>query len=294
MSTPTFSAVAELFKPITWFPPMWAFACGVIASGVPMGDKWLLAAVGMALAGPFVCATSQAVNDWFDRHVDAINEPQRPIPSGRIPGRWGLYLAIGWTAVSLLVASTLGVWGFCAALLGLALAWAYSAPPIRLKRNGWWGNAACGLSYEGIAWATGAAVMAGGAMPESRSLLLAALYSLGTHGIMTLNDFKAVAGDRQMGIRSLPVQLGEQRAARVACWTMSLPQVAVVALLLDWQCPWHALGVALLLVGQWMLMVRFLADVRGRALWYSGFGVPLFVTGMMVSAFALRYQGLAT
>ena len=294
MSTPTFSAVAELFKPITWFPPMWAFACGVIASGVPMGDKWLLAAVGMALAGPFVCATSQAVNDWFDRHVDAINEPQRPIPSGRMPGRWGLYLAIGWTAVSLLVASTLGVWGFGAALLGLALAWAYSAPPIRLKRNGWWGNAACGISYEGIAWATGAAVMAGGAMPEARSLLLAALYSLGTHGIMTLNDFKAVAGDRQMGIRSLPVQLGEQRAARVACWTMSLPQVAVVALLLDWQCPWHALGVALLLIGQWVLMVRFLADVRGRALWYSGFGVPLFVAGMMVSAFALRQQGLAS
>jgi chlorophyll synthase len=293
-SRPELSAVAELLKPVTWFPPMWAFACGVIASGVPMGDKWLLAAVGMALAGPFVCATSQAVNDWFDRHVDAINEPQRPIPSGRMPGRWGLYLAIGWTAVSLLVASTLGVWGFCAALLGLALAWAYSAPPIRLKRNGWWGNAACGVSYEGIAWATGAAVMAGGAMPEARSLLLAALYSLGTHGIMTLNDFKAVAGDRQMGIRSLPVQLGEQRAARVACWTMSLPQVAVVALLLNWQCPWHALGVALLLIGQWMLMLRFLADVRGRALWYSGFGVPLFVAGMMVSAFALRQQGLAS
>jgi chlorophyll synthase len=35
-------------------------------------------------------------------------------------------------------------------------------------------------------------------------------------------------------------------------------------------------------------MARFLADVRGKALWYSGFGVPLFVAGMMVSAFALR------
>ena len=293
MSIPTFSAIAELFKPITWFPPMWAFACGVVASGVPMGDKWLLAILGMALAGPFVCATSQAVNDWFDRHVDAINEPQRPIPSGRMPGRWGLYLAIGWTAVSLLVASALGVWGFCAALLGLALAWAYSAPPIRLKQNGWWGNAACGISYEGIAWATGAAVMAGGALPEMRSLLLAALYSLGTHGIMTLNDFKAVAGDRQMGIRSLPVQLGEHRAARVACWTMSLPQIAVIALLLGWQRPFHALGVTLLLLLQWVLMARFLADVRGRALWYSGFGVPLFVAGMMVSALALRNMGLA-
>ncbi len=289
MSRPALSAITELFKPITWFPPMWAFACGVVASGVPLaGGNWLLALVGIALAGPFVCATSQAVNDWFDRHVDAINEPHRPIPSGRMPGRWGLYIAIAWTAVSLAVAMLLGPWGFGAAALGLVLAWAYSAPPLRLKQNGWWGNAACGISYEGIAWATGAAVMAGGSLPEARSLALAALYSLGTHGIMTLNDFKSVEGDRRMGIRSLPVQLGEQRAARVACWTMALSQVGVIMLLLVWGQPAHALGVVALLAAQAVLMARFLADVRGKALWYSGFGVPLFVAGMMVSAFALR------
>ena len=295
MARPALSAITELFKPITWFPPMWAFACGVVASGVPLqGANWLLALVGIALAGPFVCATSQAVNDWFDRHVDAINEPHRPIPSGRMPGRWGLYIAIAWTGVSLAVALLLGPWGFGAAALGLLLAWAYSAPPLRLKQNGWWGNAACGISYEGIAWATGAAVMAGGSLPEARSLALAALYSLGTHGIMTLNDFKSVDGDRRMGIRSLPVQLGEQRAARVACWTMALSQVGVIALLLAWGRPGHAMGVVALLAAQAVLMARFLADVRGRALWYSGFGVPLFVAGMMVSAFALRGLGAAT
>ena len=90
---------------------MWAFACGVVASGVPMDGKWLLVLIGVALAGPFVCATSQAVNDWFDRHVDAINEPHRPIPSGRMPGHWGLIIAIIWTLVSLAVASLLGPWG---------------------------------------------------------------------------------------------------------------------------------------------------------------------------------------
>lgn len=288
MQLPALSAVTELFKPITWFPPMWAFACGVVASGVSMDGRWLLAVVGVALAGPLVCATSQAVNDWYDRHVDAINEPQRPIPSGRIPGQWGLYLAIAWTGVSLAVATVLGPWGFGAAALGLLLAWAYSAPPMRLKENGWWGNAACGISYEGIAWITGAAVMAGGAMPGGESLVLAALYSAGTHGIMTLNDFKAVAGDRQMGVRSLPVQLGVQGAARVACWFMAVPQVVVIALLLAWGQPWHAAGVAGLLAAQAVMMRRFLADPTPRALWYSGFGVPLFVSGMMVSAFALR------
>jgi chlorophyll synthase len=89
MARPSISAVAELLKPITWFPPMWAFACGAISSGVSPDGQWPIIITGIVLAGPMVCATSQAVNDWFDRHVDAINEPQRPIPSGRIPGRWG-------------------------------------------------------------------------------------------------------------------------------------------------------------------------------------------------------------
>ena len=291
MNRPSLSAVAELLKPITWFPPMWAFACGVVASGVALQEQWLLIVIGVALAGPLVCATSQAANDWYDRHVDAINEPNRPIPSGRIPGRWGLYIAIFWTVLSLVVATQLGPWGFGAAVAGLALAWAYSAPPLRLKLNGWWGNAACGLSYEGLAWVTGAAVMVGGAMPGWRSLLLALLYSIGAHGIMTLNDFKAIEGDRQMGVRSLPVQLGVQGAARTACVTMLAPQAVVLLMLLDWGAPWHALAIGGLMGGQVLLMRHFLAQPRERALMYSGFGVPLFVAGMMVSAFALRQVG---
>ena len=284
---PKVSAVAELLKPITWFPPMWAFACGAVASGVSADGRLWLVVAGVVLAGPLVCATSQAVNDWFDREVDAINEPQRPIPSGRMPGRSGLYVAIVWTLLSLAAASALGAWVFAAAVFGLALAWAYSAPPFRLKQNGWWGNAACGLCYEGLAWITGAAVMAGGA-PSLRSLLLAALYSAGAHGIMTLNDFKSIDGDKHMGIGSLPVRLGPQRAAQVACWIMAVPQLAVIALLLDWGQALHAAGIAGLLAVQLLMMRRFLAQPIQRALWYSGFGVPLYVSGMLVAAFALR------
>jgi chlorophyll synthase len=291
MARPSLSAVAELLKPITWFPPVWAFACGVVASGVTLDGQWVLIGVGVLLAGPMVCATSQAVNDWFDRHVDAINEPQRPIPSGRMPGRWGLYIALLWTLLSLLVATALGPWGFGAAIAGLVLAWAYSAPPLRLKNNGWLGNAACGLSYEGLAWVTGAAVMAGGAMPGASSLLLALLYSIAAHGIMTLNDFKSVEGDRQMGVRSLPVRLGVQGAARTACWVMVVPQLLVILLLLEWQRSLHALAVLLLVLGQLKLMQRFVASPAERALQLSAFSVPLLVAGMMVAAFARRGLG---
>ena len=58
---------------------------------------------GIFLAGPVVCGMSQAANDWCDRHVDAINEPNRPIPSGRMPERWGLGIAIAMSILSLLI-----------------------------------------------------------------------------------------------------------------------------------------------------------------------------------------------
>ncbi len=291
MTLPQPGAVAQLLKPITWFPPMWAFACGVVASGQGLSNQIWMIVLGLVLTGPLVCASSQAVNDWFDRHVDAINEPQRPIPSGRMPGRWGLYIAILWTGLSVLWSWQLGIWGFYATLLGLALSWAYSAPPFRLKSNGWWGNAACALSYEGLAWITGAAVMLGGAFPDSHSLVLALLYSLGAHGIMTLNDFKSVQGDARMGVRSLPVQLGVGRAALVACLMMQVPQWAVVAYLMQLELPWHALGVLALSLAQVPLMQRFVAQPVERALSLSAFGVPLYVSGMMVSAWGLRSLG---
>jgi chlorophyll/bacteriochlorophyll a synthase len=288
---PAPSAVLELLKPITWFPPMWAFACGVVSSGVSVSAHWPIALVGVILAGPLVCAMSQAINDWYDREVDAINEPHRPIPSGRIPGKWGLYIAIIWTGLSLAVAATLGQWVLISAAIGLFLAWAYSAPPLRLKQNGWLGNAACGFSYEGLAWVTGAAAMLGGALPPMPVLLLALLYSVGAHGIMTLNDFKSIKGDRQMGINSLPVLLGAEGAAKAACIFMALPQVVVFGLLLFWGASIPAAIVALLLVVQLFMMVRFTAQPVEKALWYSGFGVPLFVFGMMASAVAVRGIG---
>jgi chlorophyll synthase len=290
MAAPSVPAVVELLKPITWFAPMWAFGCGVVSSGTAFADRWPTVLAGILLCGPLVCATSQAANDWFDRHVDAINEPGRPIPSGRVPGRWGLYIAMLWTGLSLAIAVPLGSFVLGATAVGLALAWAYSAPPLRLKQNGWWGNAAVGLCYEGLPWLVGAAVMAGTA-PDGRIVTLALLYSLGAHGIMTLNDFKAVEGDIRMGVRSLPVQLGVDRAARLACFVMAVPQIAVVALLIAWGRPLHAAVVAALLLVQVVLMGRLLADPNGRAAWYNATGTTLYVLGMLAAAFAVRGLG---
>ncbi len=286
------AAMITLLKPITWFPPMWAFTCGIVSGGGSLSTDFFLIIAGIMLCGPLVCGTSQAVNDWFDRHVDAINEPDRPIPSGRIPGNWGLYIAIIWTAVSMLVAYQLGTWVFNAAVVGMLLAWAYSAPPFRLKQNGWWGNTACAVCYEGLPWFTGAALMTS-VLPDSSIIILALLYSAGAHGIMTLNDFKAIEGDKHMGVKSLPVQLGAERAAKLACIVMALPQVVVVALLFKWGLSVHAFMVSIVLVVQVALMSRLLKKPRELAPWYNATGISLYVTGMMISAFGIRSMVLA-
>jgi chlorophyll/bacteriochlorophyll a synthase len=284
---PSFRAALELLKPVTWFAPMWAYGCGIVSSGVAMEGKWWTLAAGVALCGPLVCGTSQAVNDWFDRHVDAINEPKRPIPSGRIPGRWGLGIAIVWSCLSLSVAAALGLWVFAATVFGLMAAWAYSAPPFRLKSNGWWGNAAVGLCYEGLPWFTAAAAMTA-ALPRAEIIWLALLYSIGAHGIMTLNDFKAVEGDIKMGVRSLPVQLGVRIAALTACGVMAMPQIIVIALLVMWQKPTYAAAIAVSLTIQFFCMRKMLRDPKALAPWYNATGVSLYVLGMLAAAFAVR------
>lgn len=289
-SLPRPGAVLELLKPVTWFPPIWAFGCGVVSSGFA-GEHWRPVLTGLIVAGPLVCAASQAANDWFDREVDALNEPGRPIPSGRVPGRWGLGIAVLWTILSLAVGATLGWVGFGATAAGLVLAWAYSAPPVRLKQNGWIGNAAVGISYEGLAWVTGAAVGAPDRFPGGLVILVAALYSLGAHGIMTLNDFKSAEGDRRVGIRSLPVTLGWTRAGWVACVVMLVPQLGVVGLLGS-RGSWAAAALLMLLVAvQVPLMARLLESPRERAPWYNGTGVVLYVLGMMLAAIAIRPGG---
>ena len=288
---PAPGAVLTLLKPVTWFPPMWAFLCGVTSSGASFSGKGWTLAGGILLCGPLVCASSQAVNDWYDRHVDAINEPGRPIPSGRIPGRWGLAIAIVWSLLALSWSSVFGTLGMIATGFALALAWGYSMPPFRFKQNGWVGNAAVGLAYEGLAWLTGIVVFTD-RMPTAAQWWCIGLYSLAGHGILTLNDFKAIEGDRQMGVNSLPVLHGAVPAARIASSIMLVSQLGVMALLFAWGMWGYALVLLALILVQARMMHRFIASPVEKALWLSAAGVPLEVLGMLVAALALRASPL--
>jgi chlorophyll synthase len=144
-----------------------------------------------------------------------------------------------------------------------------------------------GICYEGLPWFTGAAALAH-KLPDARITILALLYSVGAFGLMVLNDFKAIEGDRTLGIRTLPVQLGVRAAAILACVVMALPQVVVIALLVTEGRAFEATVVALLVAAQFIVMPFFVKEPRKRAPLYNATGTSFYVAGMMVSAFAMR------
>jgi chlorophyll/bacteriochlorophyll a synthase len=126
-----------------------------------------------------------------------------------------------------------------------------------------------------------------GGLPSTITLAILLLYSLGAHGIMTLNDFKAVAGDRATGLRSLPVVMGVRPAALFACVVMALAQVAVVAILFAQALTISAIIVTLFTLAQLALMVRLVRDPARFAPWYNATGVSLYVFGMLAAALGL-------
>ena len=282
-STPSLISLLELIKPVTWFPPMWAFLCGVVSVGALNSNNTILILSGLLLAGPLVCGMSQAVNDWCDRHVDAINQPERPIPSGRVSAGWGFFTGIIMSATSIIFAYYLGTLIFFATIMGVLAAWLYSLEPIRLKRSAIFGPGVVAICYEGLPWFTGAAIFTI-SLPNKEVLIVLSLYALGAHGIMTMNDFKATKGDKLLGINSLPVILGRKPATLVACLIMLFPQLIVMSLFYFWGSLILAITLAVCVLLQSLSMIFLIRDPEKNTPFFNMTGVLLYIAGMMLSA----------
>jgi chlorophyll synthase len=275
-----------LMKPVTWFAASWAFLCGAVASGALdwSGDTFLRLLLGVIMAGPVLCGLSQIVNDYCDSEVDAINEPHRLIPAGLIGRRQVQILSVILIGLGSLLALYLGRDVALMVSIGLFFAIAYSMRPLRAKRNGWIGNALVSFSYEGLAWLAGHLAFAALSL---QSALLALFYSIGAHGIMTVNDFKSIEGDTRMGIRSIPVMYGKQKAAQLVVAIMAFSQLVVIGLLAWWGHPVAAGVVGLLLLAQVVPFVRFIRDPEHNAVFFNATAIMLFVWGVRASAIGL-------
>jgi chlorophyll/bacteriochlorophyll a synthase len=289
----------QLMKPITWIPLIWGVVCGAASSGgyVWSVEHFLIAAACMLLSGPLLTGYTQTLNDYYDRDIDAINEPYRPIPSGAISISqvrvqiWVLLLA------GLAIAFVLDQWAghefptlTALSLGGSFISYIYSAPPLKLKQNGWLGNYALGASYIALPWWAGHALFGD---LNLTIVLLTLFYSFAGLGIAVVNDFKSVEGDRQLGLKSLPVMFGITTAAWICVLMIDLFQSGVATYLIGIHQNLYAVLLVLLIIPQITFQdMYFLRNPLENDVKYQASAQPFLVLGMLVTALALGHAGV--
>ena len=289
----------QLMKPITWIPLIWGVLCGAASSGrfTWTLENTLVAAACMLLSGPLMTGYTQTLNDFYDREIDAINEPYRPIPSGAISIPQVVTQVLVLLAAGLAVAFSLDRWAghefptiTLLAVGGAFIAYIYSAPPLKLKQNGWTGNFALGASYIALPWWTGHALFGDLSWTV---VLLTLFYSFAGLGIAVVNDFKSVEGDRQMGLKSLPVMFGITTAAWICVLMIDVFQSGMAAYLIGIRQNLYAVLLILLIIPQITFQdMYFLRDPLKNDVKYQASAQPFLVFGMLVTALALGRAGV--
>jgi len=289
----------QLMKPITWIPLIWGVVCGAASSGeyVWSLECVLQAAACMLLSGPLMTGYTQTLNDFYDREIDAINEPYRPIPSGAIAVPQVVTQIVVLLVAGLGLAYLLDLWAgndfptiTCVAAIGTFLAYVYSAPPLKLKQNGWLGNYALGASYIALPWWVGHALF--GEL-NATICILTTIYSFAGLGIAIVNDFKSVEGDRQLGLQSLPVMFGVGTAAWISVLTIDAFQAGIAGYLISIQENFYAVLLVLLIVPQIVFQdMYFLRSPLENDVKYQASAQPFLVFGMLVTGLALGHAGI--
>lgn len=286
----------QLMKPITWIPLIWGVVCGAAASGHYHWnlENFLQALTCMLMSGPMLAGYTQTINDFYDREIDAINEPYRPIPSGAIsvPQVKAQILILLFAGLG--IAAILDLWAHhdfpqitALALFGSFLSFIYSAPPLKLKQNGWLGNYALGASYIALPWWAGQALF-GTLTPTI--VVVTLVYSLAGLGIAVVNDFKSVEGDRQLGLKSLPVMFGVGTAAWICVIMIDTFQLGIAGYLTFLHQNLYAVLLVLLVIPQITFQdMYFLRDPLNNDVKYQASAQPFLVLGMLVAALAIGH-----
>ncbi|PRW33934.1 chlorophyll synthetase [Chlorella sorokiniana] len=295
METDIWKIRVQLMKPVTWIPLIWGVLCGAAASGA---FTWTPENVAksllcMVMSGPLLTGYTQTINDWYDREIDAINEPYRPIPSGRISE--GEVIAQIWILLlgGIGVAAVLDLWAghdfpimTLLAVFGSFISYIYSAPPLKLKQSGWAGNYALGSSYIALPWWAGQALFGTLTLDV---MVLTVLYSIAGLGIAIVNDFKSIEGDRAMGLQSLPVAFGVETAKWICVASIDATQLGVAAYLaFGLDEPIYAAVLLGLILPQIYAQVKyFLPDPVANDVKYQASAQPFLVFGLLTTGLAV-------
>lgn len=182
------------------------------------------AIIGLLIAGGFdagafvliflavflITGAGNAVNDYYDREIDAVNRPNRPLPSKRISPRSALAYSLLLFISGCILAGIVNQICLAVAALNSALLFFYAR---NLKATPLAGNLC-------VAYLTGSTFLFGGAAygleGMEANLVPAGLSFLATMSREIAKDIEDVEGDRQGGAKTLPILAGEKISAALA------------------------------------------------------------------------------
>ena len=178
------------------------------------------------LAGFLLLSASMILNDYFDREIDAINEPKRPLPSGVVKSSEALSFALILASLGLLSAANTGMATLLVAIFSLAIMISYNA---RIKQTGLLGNIFVSLNVA-IPFIYGGFAVARPTWTLAIFSLLAFLSSVGREIVKGISDVK---GDTARGVKSVAATKGNSTAAKYgAAFFLCAVALSVVPLLL--------------------------------------------------------------
>ena len=237
------SGLVQLMRPVNCAMMGFAvFVGAVLADSQFFNVAWLGVLYGF-VTGFMLTAASMTINDYYDRAIDAINEPSRPIPSGSVSAREALAFVFVLSLVGFVFAYLTSV--LC--LVVAVISWVVVVTYVTVgKRSGLPGNLLVSTCVA-IPFIYGSITVLS-QVPLS-VLLFTLMAFLSNTGREITKGIVDVKGDKTEGIKTLAVRYGEKNAAVAA----SLFYVLAVSLT---PVPW-----ILSLVSFWFIPLVLVTDI---------------------------------
>ena len=186
-----------------------AFTGAYVAGGLDHNFEMAIAIAATGLG----TAAGNSINDYFDREIDAINRPDRPIPSGAVPPKAALYYALLIFAIAVLITVVvLPIAAITIATINLVLLLTYTQ---FFKGTPGFGNAIIAFLVASAIWFGGAATG-----DITATLVIGTLAGMATLAREIVKDIEDLEGDKAEGLRTLPLVIGVDRAWIVALFAL--------------------------------------------------------------------------
>jgi geranylgeranylglycerol-phosphate geranylgeranyltransferase len=282
-----FNGYLHLMRPANCLMMALAVIVGAaLASPTRISSAWLSITYG-CITGFALTAASMAINDYYDRAIDAINEPKRPIPSGVIKPKEALAFASILTAIGFVAAYFTNT-VYPLPLLTAIIAWGiFTAYTTVGKRSGLPGNllvSACVATpfiYGSVALTAGV---------ELNVLLFASMAFLSNTGREVTKGIVDVEGDRTQNVKTLAVRYGDKKAAAAAIvFFLSAALLSPIPWLLNlvavWFIPFVLVTDVGLAVSSFMLYRDHSREkarkIKNTVLLWFVFGLMAFMFGLL-------------